>query len=204
MTTPTPIEEFNTLLSSSTVLFVICRLRLSSSRPTQLTPSVYRGHWCPFCQAWLRNLQDLSESVTSVGGKTLSITSEPASFLPEMRKRTSYSGDAIVDPENTLVKLVKEKYGLEVAVSEKKGYENGMAQPAVLILRGGNVDGEKDAVLEKWAIVPSTMNIGGAKDRPELAQVWANARAQFQGKEKVHREYKTTGFIGMLWGKLFG
>lgn len=66
--------------------------------------------------------------------------------------------------------FVKERYELEIAVSEKKGYENGMAQPGILVLRGGkggDITGEEGAVLEKCAIVPSTMNLGGASDRPE-------------------------------------
>ncbi|KAI6754918.1 hypothetical protein HG530_012670 [Fusarium avenaceum] len=162
MTTYTPVEEFNALLSESSVLFVV----------------FYRGHWCPFCRAYLQTLQGLSPSISSLGGKTLIITSEPASFLPEMRKLTGYSGDVIVDTKNILVELVKENYGLEIAVTERKGYENGMAQPGILILRGGkgeDVTGQGGVVLEKWAIVPSAMNIGGASDRPDLEQVWDNA-----------------------------
>lgn len=124
-----------------------------------------------------------------------------------MRKLTGYSGDAIVDTKNTLVELVKENYDLEIAVTERKGYENGMAQAGILVLRGGkgeDVTGQGGAVLEKWAIVPSAMNIGGASDRPDLEQVWDNVRAKIDGKEAVHKSYKTTGLLGMLWGKLFG
>ncbi|KAE8446007.1 hypothetical protein EG329_012646 [Mollisiaceae sp. DMI_Dod_QoI] len=191
MTTQTPVEEFNSLLSTSSVLFVV----------------FYRGHWCPFCRAYLRTLQGLSPSITSLGGKTLIITSEPASFLAETRSLTSYSGDAIVDTKNTLVEFVKERYELEVAVSEKKGYENGMAQPAILVLRGGkggDMMGGKEAVLEKWAIVPSTMNLGGASDRPDLEQVWDNVRAKIEGKGVVHTAYNKMGLLGLLWGKVFG
>lgn len=124
-----------------------------------------------------------------------------------MRKISGYSGDAIVDPENTLVRFVKERYDLEIAVTEKKGYEHGMAQPGFLVLRGGNRNdmiGEKGSVIEKWAIVPSTMNIGGASDRPELEQVWDNVMATIEGKGVVHTAYTKMGFLGMLWGKVFG
>ncbi|KAF4503416.1 hypothetical protein FAGAP_369 [Fusarium agapanthi] len=191
MATHTPIEEFNALLSESSILFVV----------------FYRGHWCPFCRAYLQTLQGLSPSISSLGGKALIITSEPASFLPEMRKLTGYSGDAIVDTKNTLVELVKERYGLEITVTERKGYEHGMAQPGILVLRrgkGGDVTGQGGAVLEKWAIVPSAMNIGGASDRPDLEQVWDNVRAKIEGKGVVHKSYRTTGLLGMLWGKVFG
>ncbi len=105
------------------------------------------------------------------------------------------------------MEFVKERYELEVAVSEKKGYENGMAQPAILVLRGGkggDMMGGKEAVLEKWAIVPSTMNLGGASDRPDLEQVWDNVRAKIEGKGVVHTAYNKMGLLGLLWGKVFG
>ncbi|KAL5328705.1 hypothetical protein ACEPPN_002207 [Leptodophora sp. 'Broadleaf-Isolate-01'] len=181
-TTPTPIEQFNTLLSSSEFLFVV----------------VYRGHWCPFCRAYLSTLSTLSPSILSSQGAPLIITSEPSSFLPETRKLTGYQGDAIVDPGNELVGHLRERFGLEVAISEKKGYVNGMAQPAVLVVRR---EGE---VLEKWAIVPGLMNLGGAKDRPELTQVWENVQAKLQGEKAVHGTYKKIGALGVLKGSLFG
>jgi hypothetical protein len=155
----------------------------------------------------LRSLQGLSPSITTLGGKTLIVTSESASFLPETRQITGYSGDAIVDTQNTLVGFLKEKYELETAVSEKKGYVNGMAQPAILVLRGGKGEGamaDEGAVLEKWAIVPSAMNLGGASDRPDLGQIWDNVRAKIEGKSVVHTTYKKMGFLGMLRGKIFG
>ncbi|KEF61590.1 uncharacterized protein A1O9_03158 [Exophiala aquamarina CBS 119918] len=221
MTPQTAIEEFNSLLSSSSVLFVVCKLRLFSSllflyRSTLLpfcppnsssSLPVYRGHWCPFCRAYLRTLQGLSPSIASLGGKTLIVTSEPASFLPETLTLTRYSGDAIVDTQNTLVEFVKERYGLEIAVTERKGYENGMAQPGILVLRGGkagDMTGVVGAVLEKWAIVPSAMNLGGASDRPDLEQVWENVRAKIDGKAVVHNGYKRMGLLGLLWGKVWG
>lgn len=57
-----------------------------------------------------------------------------------------------MDPGNELVGHLRERFGLEVAISEKKGYVNGMAQPAVLVVRR---EGE---VLEKWAIVPGLVS----------------------------------------------
>ncbi|KAG4440334.1 hypothetical protein IFR05_004186 [Cadophora sp. M221] len=180
--TKTPIEQFNALLSSSEFLFVV----------------VYRGHWCPFCRSYLSTLSTLSPSIISSHGTPLIITSEPASFLPETRKLTGYTGEAIVDPGNELVGFLREGWGLGVAVSEKKGYVNGMAQPAVLVVRR---EGE---VLESWAIVPGLMNLGGAKDRPELTQVWENVQAKLEGGKAVHSTYKKISAVGVLKGSLFG
>lgn len=48
------------------------------------------------------------------------------------------------------------------------------------------------------------MNIGGAKDRPLLDQVWANVHAEMQGKSKVHANVNTMGLASGLKKKLFG
>jgi hypothetical protein len=68
---------------------------------------------------------------------------------------------------------------------------------------GRQVDGKRE-VLEKWAIVPSKMNLGGAKDRPDLVQVWENVQAKIEGKPMVHAKYSLGGFFGMVKGKIFG
>ena len=48
------------------------------------------------------------------------------------------------------------------------------------------------------------MNLGGAKDRPDLTQVWENVQAKLAGKAVVHKKYAKTSFTGMVWGKVFG
>lgn len=48
------------------------------------------------------------------------------------------------------------------------------------------------------------MNLGGAKDRPVLDEVWENVEAQLRGKPKVHNTYSTTGFLKMVRRKIFG
>ena len=81
----------------------------------------------------------------------MTVTAEPESFLQKMRDATGYDGETIVDTENLLVKELKRRGIIDVAISEKKGYEHGMAQPAVLV-------GTKQKVVYKWAIVPSTVS----------------------------------------------
>ncbi len=105
--------------------------------------------------AYLTTFQKLYDPITngSLPGKTLIVTSEPASFLPETRKATGYTGEVIGDEENILLAELKKRGWVDVAVTEKKGYKSGMAQPAVLAIRKG---GE---VLESWAIVPSGVSL---------------------------------------------
>jgi hypothetical protein len=111
------------------------------------------------------------------------VTSEPEIHLATTRQSTGYGGESIVDPENILAKHFKEKGLLDVAISEKSGYEHGMAQPAVLVMK------KDGTVLEKWEIVPSEMNLGGAKDRPDLKQILDNVQSKMKGGKAVHEKY---------------
>jgi len=48
------------------------------------------------------------------------------------------------------------------------------------------------------------MNMGGAKDRPDLGQVWENVQSKLNGTGEVHNVYKKTGVLGLLSQKIFG
>lgn len=153
MATEDPLQKYNSLLASSDFLWVVCSSSPSESLPV---PNAnlhqdFRGHWCPFCMGYLKTFQSLVPSITAAGGQTLIVTAESAEHLPASRTTTGYQGEAIVDPEHVLAKYFKEKGLLDVAITERKGYEHGLAQPAVLVI-------QKDGtVLEKWAIVPSAV-----------------------------------------------
>jgi peroxiredoxin len=100
--------------------------------------------------SYLKTFQSLNASISAAGGQTLIVTAEPALVdLETTRKTTGYQGEAVSDPEHILAKYLRERGLLDVAISEKKGYEHGLAQPSILVIRS---DG---TVLEKWAIVPS-------------------------------------------------
>jgi hypothetical protein len=73
---------------------------------------------------------------------------EPEIHLSATRSATGYTGDAIVDPSHLLVKELKRRGLLDVAITERKGYEYGVAQPAVLVIK------KDGTALESWAIVP--------------------------------------------------
>lgn len=69
-----------------------------------------------------------------------------------MRAATGYRGEAINDPRNTIAAEFKKRGLVSVAISDKKGYEHGMAQPAVLVVTS------KGTPLESWACVPSMVS----------------------------------------------
>jgi hypothetical protein len=150
-------------------------------------------------------------------GTPLIVTAEVETHLGAMRSQTGYNGEAIVDPENLLAEDLKRRGLLDVAISDKSGYEHGMAQPAVLVMK------KDGTVIYQWAIVPSLvrslqligeegnrcslvmqMNVGGATDRPSLVQIWENAQAQMNEKPAVHKTYSTMKFWQGLKLKIFG
>ena len=101
---------------------------------------------------YLSQLTALTKDITAAGGTAVIVTSEVEKELSATRVSSGYQGEAIVDPENALVKDFKSKGWLDVAISSKGGYKNGMAQPAVLVVK------KSGEVVYKWAIVPGMVS----------------------------------------------
>jgi peroxiredoxin len=112
----------------------------------------YRGSWCPFCMSYLKTLESLRSSILSSGGAVIVITAQDHSFIDATRERSGYQGEIIVDQELRIATELREKGLLNVAVSNKGGYPNGMTQPAVLVMT------EEGEMLYRWEIVPSTVS----------------------------------------------
>ena len=109
--------------------------------------------------SYLTQLHSIESSISAAGGSLLVVTSEPEEHVAATRKASGFQGTILVDTDNELVKYLKQQGTLDVAISEKKGYVKGMAQPAVLAVRNGKgVGTEKGEVLERWAIVPSLVS----------------------------------------------
>jgi hypothetical protein len=85
--------------------------------------------------SYLQTLHNLSAPITAAGGKIIAVTSEPIEHLSSTRKATGYEGLVIVDETNSLAKELKRRGVIDVAISERKGYKEGMAQPAILVGR---------------------------------------------------------------------
>ncbi|QYT00081.1 AhpC-TSA domain-containing protein [Trichoderma simmonsii] len=143
----------------------------------------YRGHWCPFCMAYLRVLQDLSPTITAAGGCPVIVSAQDEEHLSEVRSSSGYTGEAINDPENTLTKRLAADGIVTVAITEWQEYPHGLAQPAILVIK------KDGSIVETWAIVPSEMNLGGAKDRPDLHQVWENINVKLNDKQPSHARF---------------
>ena len=120
----------------------------------------FRGHWCPFCRSYIEQLQSLLPSITSFSsnpssnrskGTCLLVTAEDPIHMTELRQMTKYTGPSLNDTENILANELWKRGLIDVAITPRDGYPHDMAQPAVLFMKGKEVQ-------ESWAIVPSTVS----------------------------------------------
>jgi hypothetical protein len=107
--------------------------------------------------AHLKELVDISGEIKAGGGAVVAATAEAAEHLNAVRASTGFADPVIVDPEHVLADHLKSKGLLDVAISDSqvyrlRGYKNGLAQPAVLVL------GQDGTVMYRWAIVPSLVS----------------------------------------------
>lgn len=99
--------------------------------------------------AYFKTLNGLAPSIAAAGGNVVIASSQTIDHLDTVRTLTGFIGDAISDPDNELAKELTKRGVLDVAITERGGYANGVAQPAILAIKR---DG---TVLETWAIIPS-------------------------------------------------
>ncbi|PGH10474.1 hypothetical protein AJ80_07517 [Polytolypa hystricis UAMH7299] len=183
MASSDPLKEFETLLAGSDYLFVL----------------YYRGHWCPFCTAHIRELIPLAPAFASANATPVIITAEDAKQLPTTRAATGYTGAAIVDPAHIIATELRRRGWVDVAIQSCiRYYPHNRAEPAVLVVKR---DG---TVLESWAIAPALSNLYGGTSRPRLEQIWKNALAKEKGEARPHKKYNTTTVMVFLRQKLFG
>lgn len=138
---------------------------------------VFRGVWWPLCES---NIKGHDKAFGEVNGKTVKIYAIASQdqdkldkALPKWNlKNTSFIGD----PENIISKYLKETYLENLAFGKKKGYPNGMAQPAELIFH-------KDRVIFDWVILPGLFNFQGALGRPNVKQMWKTIETHIKKEE---------------------
>ena len=171
---PCPKQQLEDLLAQHSFVFLLCmQIFLAVPGPRLLTPSLFgdlggkgiasqrnmltlytdfRGHWCPFCMGYLKQLSTLQAAIEARGGAAVAITAEPEEHLAATRKASTFQGRIIIDQENTLAAHLRKVGALDVAISQKAGYQHGMAQPAILVLT------KEKRLLFNWAIVPSLVS----------------------------------------------
>ncbi|MGH1492789.1 MAG: peroxiredoxin-like family protein [Acidimicrobiales bacterium] len=141
----------------------------------------YRGHWCPFCQSYLRELNgEFRTQLQAIGGRMIGITSQSPELAAEAKQAWALDYDVISDPSNALA----QRFDINITAKTETPmadhpteYPNGMSQTGVIVLdRSGEV-------IYNWAVDPTETNLHGASDRPLPADVWAAIEAHRGGTE---------------------
>ena len=146
----------------------------------------FRGDWCPWCSRYLKDFNDRAlHKIQELGGKVIGITSQAGN---QSQKDLGLNFEIQIDEEN----LEAKKYGIfmtpkaETPLKDVDGvYPNGMVQPGVVI------EDSEGKILYQWAIVPSEMNLGGASDRPLVADIVASLEQVLKGQENGNSFNKT-------------
>lgn len=125
----------------------------------------YRGHWCPWCIAYLNDFNGQLDAIKARSGSLVAIT---AHTDDQAAAQHGLNFDVVVDEANNEAR----KYDIVVTPKEDSPlasadgvYPNGMVQPGVVI------EDANGAILYRWASAPSAENFGGAKDRPLVADI---------------------------------
>ncbi|NET09499.1 MAG: redoxin domain-containing protein [Merismopedia sp. SIO2A8] len=138
----------------------------------------FRGDWCPWCSGYLKDFNDKAlHKIQELGGTIIGITSQSGN---QSQKNLGLNFDIQIDEANTEAK----KYGIFITPKDETplkdvdgAYPNGMVQPGVVI------EDSEGEILYKWAIVPSEMNLGGASDRPLVADIVSSLEQVLKGQE---------------------
>jgi len=143
----------------------------------------FRGSWCPFCQAYLREMNgDFLRAIRERGGELFGVTAHSEGAAAGAKRDWGLDYPVVSDPDNGLAQRfdVAITPKAETPLADAPGeYPTGMAQPAVIALDG------KGQVRFRWAIDPSEMNLGGASDRPLPMDVWRVIDAALDGQKRT-------------------
>jgi peroxiredoxin len=167
------------ILMTEQVATTISDLSVSDHDLTVL--AFYRGEWCPFCQAYLRELDGtFRERVIAAGGRLVGVTSQSAEAAQAAHDSWGLHFDVVSDPSTELAQSfqidITPKAETPLA-DHPTEYPNGMSQSGMVVL---DRDG---AVLYHWAVNPTAVNLFGASDRPLPDDVWAAIEAAMAGAE---------------------
>ncbi|CAE7257835.1 CPK4 [Symbiodinium sp. CCMP2592] len=105
--------------------------------------------------------------MASKGFAIYGLVSQPQSEADSAKEEWGISYDIIGSPDVSLVKHLADEKIINLVISEKKNYPNGMVQPALLFLRRSD-----RAVLFSWAVAPDSSEFGFASYRPTPGDVW--------------------------------
>lgn len=139
----------------------------------------FRGDWCPWSNAYLRDFDATVDKIRALGGDVLGITSQEGN---KSKQNNNLSFDVLVDNKNIEAK----KYDIFITAQQDVPnadaidfYAYGMVQPGVVI------EDSNGRILYRWAIDPNEMNLGGASDRPLVKDIVDELENILEGKSEI-------------------
>eukprot|EP00808_Paulinella_micropora_P005366 g13508.t1 len=154
----------------------------------------YRG----LCKTYLQDIQARLPDIMRQGGQVFAFTSETQDYAHQARQEWALSFLVHGDPTHQLARHLRKEGLLNVVITGKgNGYDNllgyysflhpmmrkytqGTAQPALLVLT------QTRRVLARWAVQPDLFsNLGGATDRPSIAEVWEHVQRSLAAADQV-------------------
>ena len=76
----------------------------------------YRGHWCPFCNRYLKQLQD---SVAAQGGRIIAITPESREYALKAAEKTGATYPIVSDADGRLLTAYRVGFTVDAATLDK-------------------------------------------------------------------------------------
>ncbi|WP_445456661.1 peroxiredoxin-like family protein [Flavobacterium sp. HNIBRBA15423] len=114
--------ETNTLFDKKTVLIV------------------YRGGWCPYCNAQLADVQEIEKEILSLGYQIVAVSPDALSFLKETDEKGNLGYTLVSDSNGDFSKAIgiaftsPEKYGKMLGKYSDGKNTNWLPVPAVYVL----------------------------------------------------------------------
>jgi len=114
--------ETNTLFDKKTVLIV------------------YRGGWCPYCNAQLADMQEIEKEILSLGYQIVAVSPDAPSFLKETDEKGNLGYTLVSDSNGNFSKAIgiaftsPEKYGKMLGKYSDGKNTNWLPVPAVYVL----------------------------------------------------------------------
>lgn len=98
-------------------------------RKGQVVLVFYRGQWCPYCNLYLRALEDSLAQLTSRGAKVIAISPELADGVAETMRKTGATYDVVSDADGSLMRAFGVDFAVDTAtVTKYKSYKLDLAK----------------------------------------------------------------------------
>ncbi|MBU2882496.1 AhpC/TSA family protein [Psychrosphaera sp. B3R10] len=105
----------------------VCTDDVLSSKPTILI--VYRGGWCPYCNAQLNRLMKIEKQLTALGFQLIAVSPDSNKNIKDMKQQDGISYTLLTDNKLELSKALGLAYFLDKDVEAK--YRNKLGVPFI-------------------------------------------------------------------------